>query len=192
MKRYLPFIHLMFCMVCIGCCLLSCSAKKTSENNQSADSTAILDLLRDTYKWHAKTGTVDFQLLIKDSFQVGVDTVNLKQSLQALSQTHFFSDEFLNNYERIGRETDAKLKQAKYYNEINFPFQDSDPWTFFQDDAGEYWKDWIITDFKINGDNASLNWSLGGTYPTDKYLVKFKRENNAWKVSYLLGFDIEP
>src|ERR1035437_7866443 len=120
-------------------CTNSTGDKKPS-NNFEQDSLKIIKLIKSVYQWHnSRIDQIDYTVIVKDSFQVGIDSNNLKKSLKALKDTKYFSDVFLENYERIGRSADKKLKTAKFYNEINFNFQDEDPWTYFQEDAGEYW-----------------------------------------------------
>jgi len=192
MKNFLLFI---ITTICASCFCSSCNNLKDADSgsrSRIADSTEIVKLLHTAYKWHGTEGKdiIDFQIIVKDSFQVGVDTAKSKQTLTVLKKTNYFSSGFLENYQKIWLKTDSALKHGKYYNEINFSFQDADPWTFFQDDAGNYWDSLKISDMALNADTASLKWMLGGKYPTDKYMVKLKRESNVWKISYLQGFDI--
>jgi hypothetical protein len=192
MKNFLLFI---ITTICASCFCSSCNNLKDADSgsrSRIADSTEIVKLLHNAYKWHGTEGKdiIDFQIIVKDSFQVGVDTAKSKQTLTVLKKTNYFSSGFLENYQKIWLKTDSALKHGKYYNEINFSFQDADPWTFFQDDAGNYWDSLKISDMALNADTASLKWMLGGKYPTDKYMVKLKRESNVWKISYLQGFDI--
>jgi hypothetical protein len=75
-------------------------------------------------------------------------------------------------------------------NEINFSFQDVDPWTGFQDEAPEYWNQFKIHDYKPAADSASLKWTISdSTVTSDPYEVHFVKENGQWRVSYLPGFD---
>ena len=179
------------------CAALLCSCNSNQKNNSartSADSVAITSLLQSAYQWHEKNKdrVNDYDVIVKDSFQVGIDTVQLAFTVNELKKTNFFTDDFIKNYERIGRETDYKLKHdtVKYYNEINFSFQESDLWTFFQDDAGNYWDSLIIHDLAINADTASLKWTIADMPITDAYLVKLKRERDGWKIAYLIGFEL--
>ena len=192
MKKFLLLTSI---TIWISFLFYSCNNPKNVDGkffNRKTDSTEIVKLLHNAYKWHGTEGKdiIDFQIIVKDSFQVGVDTAKSKQTLTVLKKTNYFSSGFLENYQKIWLKTDSALKHGKYYNEINFSFQDADPWTFFQDDAGNYWDSLKISDMALNADTASLKWMLGGKYPTDKYMVKLKRESNVWKISYLQGFDI--
>jgi hypothetical protein len=189
------FLFLAVITFWVSCC--SCNNTKSGDNKSSdraTDSTEIVKLLHTAYKWHGTEGKdiIDFAVIVKDSFQVGIDTVKVNHILYTLKRTNYFSAEFLQNYQKISRQVDYKLKHdsVKYYNEINFSFQDADPWTFFQDDFGNYWDSLKISGIAINADTASLEWQLRNQNDTDKYMVKFKRESNVWKISYLQGFDI--
>ena len=37
----------------------------------------------------------------------------------------------------------------------------------------------------------TLKWILDENYPSSPYLVKFRRENKDWKISYFEGFDLD-
>jgi hypothetical protein len=157
-----------------------------AKNND--DSIKITNVIKDVYKWYSKEGSqVYFDIIVKDSFQIGLDTMKLITSLDKLKSTNYFSSDFINNYEKIGKAVDDKLHTGKYYNEINFNFQDADVWTSSQDDEWDLWKNLKIKDLIINGDYATFKW-----YTDNRdygYLVKMKKENDIWKVSYLEGLD---
>jgi hypothetical protein len=182
------------CVITVVPFLLSSCNNVGSNNKGTDDSLQICSVLQKMYKWHDANGQniPDFEIIVKDTLQVGVDTTELVVALNELKKTNFFTDNFLKNYEQIGRQTDYKLKHdsVKYLNEINFSFQDADPWTFFQDDAGKYWDSLKIRRFAINADTASLRWSVDLVADTLGYLVKLKRENKEWKIDYLEGFDL--
>jgi len=162
-----------------------------NHTDSHADSIEIKNLLQKVYKWHeTNNGRFDdFPVIVKDSFQVGIDMQQVLSAMSKMSQTNFFTGDFLKNYERTGEETDSTLKHGKYYNEINFDFQESEPWTFFQDDAGNYYDSLIIHDLAIHADSASLKWTIKDMTDEDGYLVKLKHENNGWKITSLAGFD---
>jgi hypothetical protein len=184
-------IKFLFLILWISYIASSCNySNKEDESRKNRDSTELRNLLISLYKWH--TPGNDFDVITQDSFQIGLDTSKLNSTLKELKETDFFTDEFLNTYRKIGEKIDFKLRHdtIKYCDEINFVFQDADPYTFFQDDVSS-WDSLKITDLSIANDTSSLQWILlNGPYATDKYKVKFKRENNKWKISYLQGFDI--
>jgi hypothetical protein len=177
------------------------NAKEHLENNKDSsdltpakDSIEVIQLLRDVYKWHQvnDSALMDFEVLVKDSFAIGLNLQSVEKTLNAIRATHYFSANFLKNYKEIAEMINNTLTKAnpKYYNEINFDYQDADPWTYYQDDPGEFWNHFKIADFNLSHDSASLKWWRDDEHAeVNKYLVKFLKENGTWKVNYLEGFD---
>jgi hypothetical protein len=170
------------------------SNKDSTHLTPTNDSVEVIQLLRDVYKWHElnKSRLIDFDVLVKDSFEIGLDLQSVEKTLNAMKATHYFSTSFINNYKEISEILNHKLTNAnpKYYNEINFDYQEADPWTYYQDDPGEYWNNFKLAEFKLSHDSASLKWWRQEEHSEEnKYLVKFVKENGKWKVSYLAGFD---
>jgi hypothetical protein len=187
MKNLISIISISMIFICLGCNHLSNSESKSNKDN--LDSTEISNLIRDVYKWYIPNESqIYFEVIVKDSFQVGIDTLKLKKAIINLKGSKYFSSDFIKNYERIGMAVDYKLKKGKYYNEINFTFQDADIWTSSQEDESNLWKILKIKDLQINRDQASLKW-----YREDNkdfgYLVKMKKEDGIWRISYLEGLD---
>jgi hypothetical protein len=168
-------------------------ARDTAGQTENHDSLKQLSLLKAVYQWHDKNQSrADFQVVVKDSFQTGLNYDSFRIALAALTQTNYFSSSFIENYKGLADYVNNKLANAhpKYLNEINFSFQDADPWTGFQEEAPDYWDRFKITDYKSVPDSASLNWTISDSATTsDKYGVRFEKENGQWKVSYLQGFD---
>lgn len=159
------------------------------------DSLQMVGLLKDVYQWHAKdTGHgIDFDVVVKDSFQTGLNYDSFARRFVALEQTHFFSSSFLGNYKALGEKVNSKLVNAhpQLLNEINFDFQESDPWTYFQDDFPDFWDQLVITDYHAAADSASLKWKVKTKdWSSEGYMVRFRKEAGAWKVTYLEGFDL--
>jgi hypothetical protein len=161
-------------------------------NTQNSDSSQICKVLQDVYKWHADHGEeMGFTTVIQDTLETGLDTTKLAGYIRELNATGFFHNTFLQNYRRVVAHTDYKLRNdtVKYLDEINFGFEDADPWTFFQDDPGNFWDSLVLRDVAIGTDTASLKWTLSSMAPEDTYLVRLKREQGRWKVCYMQGFD---
>jgi hypothetical protein len=182
--------------------LVSCK-QPNSGHPQSADpgravnhdSVAIVTLLKSVYKWHNENGSklVDFDVIISDSFQTGLNYDSFNKTFKALKQTGYFSSSFIDNYKKIADSVNYKLTTAnpKMLNEINFSFQDADPWTGFQDDFPDFWNHFIITDYKSTTGSVSLKWKAKtNDWTSPPYNAAFSKENGQWKVSYLEGFDI--
>ncbi len=188
-KPYVANYVLIALLILAGCD----NGKSRNKAAENTDNTEIAALLQHVYKWHHDNiEKVDFDIIVEDSFQVGVDTVALKNRIDELKRTKFFTAGFVKNFERIGRETDSLLRHSirKYYNEINFPFQDSDPWTSSQDYPDNYWDSLVIYNFKINDSDASLIWTFKGEQVSDGIFVKLKKEQGGWKINFIEGFDM--
>jgi hypothetical protein len=171
------------------------TAQKIIAPTANNDSAEILNLLKSVYRWHAKnqSNLVDFDVIVKDSFQVGLNYTTFNKTFSALKQTNYFSTSFADNYKKIADYINNKLTTAspKYLNEINFPSQDADPWTGFQDDFPDFWDKFKITEYKSTKDSASLSWrAQTNDWTSEKYAVGFTKENGKWRVAYLEGFDI--
>ena len=185
-------LALLFVAVVAGC---TSGNSRSGEGPSSNDSVQVVGLLKNVYHWHAKdTGHgIDFDVVVKDSFQTGLNYDSFTRRFAALEQTHFFSPSFLENYKNLGERVNSKLVNAhpQLLNEINFDFQESDPWTYFQDDLPDFWDELIITDYRGGGDSASLKWKVKTKdWSSEGYTVRFLKEAGSWKVAYLEGFDL--
>jgi hypothetical protein len=202
-KQQFPFVFFWVVL------LFSCNQSTSTQNRQSNlplaqkavdpsannDSVEILSLLKSVYKWHAKNQSnhLDFDVIVKDSFQTGINYETFNKTFSALQQTNYFSTSFLDNYKKIADYVNNKLTTAnpKYLNEINFSFQDTDPWTGFQDDFRDFWDQLVITDYRADKNSASLIWRVQtNDWTSEKYAIRFTKENNKWRIAYLEGFDI--
>jgi hypothetical protein len=185
-------INTAFALAIFG--LVSCANNKsntqssTVTTNNSSDSAKLVDIVKNLYRWHAgDTGTIDYNVICNDSFATGVDSTHLMKRVKTLESTGFFDQAFLENYIHIGLLADSTLRSSKHYNEINFNFQEADPWNFFQDDVPQFWEHLIISNLKVNGENASLAWRVEGT--SDSYNIRFAKTKDGWKIDYMQGFD---
>jgi len=160
----------------------------------SKDSIAQIRLLQRVYRWHEQNQAKlpDFEVVIKDSFQIRLNHESFNRVYKALKQTDYFSASFLKNYKVIGDSVNAMLTNPnkKYLNEINFSFQDADPWTYFQDEFPNFWMNFIITNYHSDTASARLKWTVEDkTWKSEPYAVRFSKENAQWKIDYLQGFD---
>ncbi len=194
----LPILLLTLLVLSIGCQQSSKSdddsTKKTSstqlyyEKKRSTDSIKVVDLLKTVYKWHEKnTAILDFDVEIEDSLQVRINMKSLESAISVLRDAGFFSESFIQNYKKLGELINTRLTSAvpKLQNEINFSFQESDSWTFFQDDAPNFWESLNFSYFNLNETTCTLKW--GG----NNYEVRFVKESSIWKLSYIEGLDID-
>jgi hypothetical protein len=188
-------MKLLFLFIGIGIFISACHGPVPANREAKEDSAEIVKLLKDVYSWHDKNPDsirYDFCIIVKDSFQVGVNYDSLKKTINVLNQTGYFSSNFMENYKNLAKLINKKLTSAnpKMYNEINFSFQDADPWTGFQDSDPGYWNEMKVSGYKATADSASLKWKLQTpTWSSDPYTVGFSFEKGKWRVSYLEGFD---
>ena len=167
----------------------SCNFFRAQDNTTKAlsDSISISQLLIKAYKWH-ENNYGDFDIIVRDTLQIGLDTIKFKSTIKELRKTNYFSISFIDNFERMGQKVDRILRSSPKPDEINFPFQGYDIWTNMQDVIE--WDKFKIKQLSIAGDSATLKWIIDDYYyPTGLYLVTFKFENNQWKISSLEGFD---
>ena len=179
-----------------GANTVSKTAMSVKVNN---DSLEIIAVLRQLYKWHDSVEKKSFEkhdisglvnYLHTDTLLTGVDTSSFIKNIEGFKKANVFSEIFFEQYKNFWRHLDDKIKHdtTKYlYNDMNFRFEEADQWTGFQDDAGNYWDNFTIHDFNVKNDTASLTWTIHqDSYP---YLVKFKLEQDKWRVTYLIGYD---
>lgn len=170
----------------------SCRQHKALGISRDEDSNRIVSLVKEMYKWNEVKNTgMGFEVVVKDTLQTSLDTTKLGAYIASLKSAQLFSVDFISNYKTIVQRTDYKLRNAspKYYNEINFGFQNADPWTFFQEDIDSFPARIQIHNLQIAHDSASLRWTLPESNERAGYLMKFAREKGSWKVSYMQGFD---
>jgi hypothetical protein len=175
---------------------VGCNSKPANPAPQADDSTQIISLLKDMYRWHdsSQVAVSDFFIIVKDTAQIGVNFDSLSRRISILKQTNYFSQSFLDNYKALADLIDNKLVKANppLANEINFDFQDADPWTGFQDSDSSYWNRFQIANYRSTPDSASLKWFIKTKdWSSDPYAAGFKKENGQWKVASLEGFDIK-
>ncbi|MFM7855320.1 MAG: hypothetical protein ACKO96_26190 [Flammeovirgaceae bacterium] len=139
------------------------------------------------YKWYEKNERINHNSFFTESY--GVDTLELDSAIMEMRKTNFFSREFLINYKQVGQRTnqmlqlDSTLKMVG----ISFPFQDFDTWRGGQGSSPK-WDDLIIMNLLVNEDQASFKWTATHW---DTLNVRFKKENNQWKLAYLELLDLK-
>jgi hypothetical protein len=157
------------------------------------DSVEILTLVRNMYKWYETKSTKGefFGQLRnpKDTVYSGIDWKANANRIKEFVSTNFFANEFLDNYQRIARYIDSELrqKQVQWIVGDMSPFDsDVNEWCNCQDYPDNYWSKITITDLVIVRETASFRWTWG-----DKiyYSVRAKKEQGAWKIAWLEGFD---
>jgi hypothetical protein len=100
----------------------------------------------------------------------------------------FFSQTFIDNYDKIGMSIHKQLADGKMEWTMGdmAPFEGVDPWTRSQDTPNEYWKNIKLDKVSINNNVASFVWVVEGL---GEYQTKAEKEAGVWKIAYLEGFD---
>jgi len=189
---FLSFIWILFA----GFKPLNANCVSAKSSYFANDKQQLETLIRKTYEWiETKNLVSDFDPVEnkKGTQYVGVNLKAHNKKLSELKNSNFFSQQFLDNYNKIALAIDANLKNKKTEWLVGDlpPFgNDSNPWCNCQDYPDAYWKTMTISNLKIDKNNAvfNWNWSLKDNF---KYRVKAVKENGIWKIAYLEGFDFK-
>lgn len=193
----MKYINLTFLLIGLIC--FSCGQTGTKTDSATDDKTQIKNLVIQVLNWHDKNGTFNgFEPIFNsnDSLAIGMDLNVLQDELDKFTKTKLFDKEFVDNYSKIVKTIDKKIKSK----EISFmdgdmpPYAGADPWCNCQDIPYDNPWDKIVVKFiSIDNDNAVLTWTWGDSdWSKDfDYKVKAKKSDGTWKISYLQGFDFE-
>lgn len=160
------------------------------------DKQEIEALVKKLYEWvETKNSNNDFNPIAnkKGDKYIGLDLNAHKKRLEELKKTNLFSQQFLDNYNKIALKIDSNLKTKKiewFEGELP-PFGNgANPWCNCQDNPDNYWKTMTINHLKVENNNASFDWtwSWKGNF---KYKVKTVKENGFWKIASLEGFNFD-
>lgn len=163
------------------------------------DEEEIKDLIRSVLKWQDENNItfLGFEPTSNnsDSIYTGMNLKELEKGIKTLSETGFFGNEFLENYKEIILMLDKKLRrnEIKWYIDEMAPFGGLNPWCKCQDVP--YDNPWDKIKFKfidLSKDSAKLTWTWGDLdwSKSFSYLVKVRKVNGKWKITYLEGFDL--
>ena len=149
--------------------------------------------VKELYKWNeTKSSQVDFEpLLLKeaDSVYAGLDLERHKMRIDELRETNLFTDQFIENYDKIALTIDAKLRDKSWVWNVGElpPFgNDTNPWCNCQDNPDNFWEKIQLKDVNVTNNLASFKWSWGDEF---RYKTKAVLANGIWKIDYLEGFD---
>lgn len=169
------------------------SLKPGTNNNQDADSLALLQLTRKLYYWIEEESRLgDFEPYLtnsNDTVYAGINLESHQRRLKEIRETGLFTSAFINNYHKIISETDKQIKdRALIWNVGELPpfGNGASPWCNCQDVPDKYADKIWIMQVSINKDTASYNWSWGNGLV---YHIKALKENGVWKIDYMEGFD---
>lgn len=182
---------------------LTVTANEINKVIKIEDSLAITQLLRDMHKWHMATiDATDFDVYLAkptDSIWAGINTKKHEKRLEALRATNFFTDGFLNNYDKIAKTIDGELKSGNAIYPVGElpPYgNDAVPWTNSQDEPENYWTKMKVSNLAYSGDIVNFTWDFNDTKNLENnkelYRCKFKKVNEKWKIDWLQGFDYKP
>jgi len=167
-------------------------------DNYSADSAALTTLVRAVYRMHETNPQNDFPLKFNnpgDSIFTGIDWEAYSNSMAIYKKTNFFSEDFFAAHRRMVLSIDSTIKQAtiEWRNSndgIPVWATDADDWCECQDNPDNYWKTITLNGFNYNNDEVTFNWSWGksGGFEPNHYLLKARKENGTWKISYMDGY----
>ncbi len=189
----------------IGLLFLSCNKSNQEETivDKEAVNTVdiekegakIQELLKNLYKWHELVSSKnDFSPQLEntsDSSYTGLEIYEFKRRIDELNRAVYFSRGFIENYYKIGKTIDAKLRAKELVWEVGGfpPFGNgANPWCNCQDVVADYWDILTINNLEITDNIATLDWTWGGDF---SYKVKTIKNNERWEVLYLEGFDID-
>lgn len=159
----------------------------------------LAQLVHKTVDWTALPGNFTVLPVVeKDSVYTGFDLAEHAENLKVLKHTGYFTKEFIDNYDNIIKELNRKI-QSKEFSVWNVgdlqPFSfanDVDPWCNCQDNPGELNAPLKVGVISLEGDSGKFFYYYGNKEAdANNYSYKFDavKENGAWKISYMEGFD---
>jgi hypothetical protein len=173
---------------------ISCN-KKTTESTAVTgdDKEQIQSLIRKTYEWHeTKSTKIDFSPKeTTDSMYAELDLIQHQKSLKELTDSGFFTENFLKNYDTIAQKANADLKSKSvqwYVGEIPSFGNDTYTWCGCQDYPDECWKKLTLKNLVFDKETATFSWTWGDNF---EYRAKAQKVNDSWKIDYLQGFDFD-
>lgn len=157
------------------------------------DKEQIQTLIRKVYKWQAAQKPSSYGMITdtKNGIYIGFNLGQLKQEIEELKTTNFFSTEFIYNYYKIFITLDKKLrnKEIEWLVGELPPFGDNvNPWCNCQDNPDNYWHIMTIDNIVFDSNVATFTWTWGDNF---KYNAKAIKLHDGWKISYLEGFNFD-
>ncbi len=160
---------------------------------EKSDSIKLTALVRALYKWNeTNLQNNAFKPVMKnpsDTLYSGIDLDKNNASINDLKKTGMFTDDFLADYRAIAVRMDKELKDGSSSWSVGMlsEFQDNvNPWCQCQDPY-IFWEKLKLNDIRFNNDEVSFNWKWGDEF---SYKIKAKKEGGIWKISYMMGFDM--
>lgn len=162
------------------------------KNDENLDEIQVL--VRKMYEWlETKSSAKDFEPLLgndRDLYK-GIDLLKHEKRISELRTSGFFTDGFIDNYDKIGLKIEYKLRS----NEMEWaigelpPFgNDANPWCNCQDNPDMYWQKLKIIQLEQQEGTANFAWTWGDNF---EYKIKTEKVNGKWKIAFMQGFNIE-
>jgi hypothetical protein len=194
--------------ITIYCCANSRSKPREmvtiSEKQELFDTNKVKEevytLMKKVLLWSETKNSIDLLPVLtdkRDSIIVGFDLEKLNINLNILRSSDFFSEEFIENYNRIILTLDRKLRNREFeYKEwlvgelpiFNF-VNDINPWCYCQGFVTEQFSGVEIINLDCEEGDFKWKWTNDSDWLNFKFRVI--KENNKWRISYLEGFDFE-
>lgn len=198
--NYILFI-ITFIISFLGCDLNG--QKKTrkivDERNSElkVDKEEIRRLIIQVLNWSQTNESIDLLPGLEDSTHtsyIGFDMVKHRENLILLKNTSFFSTEFIENYDRIIKTLDKKLRDGEFHWLVGelppFKFNSEvNAWCLCQGFSPEQLGDVEVIKMDITGGEFLWRWSKYADWCDFKFCVI--KEDNKWKISYMQGFDFK-
>jgi len=197
-------------LICIfSSCVHAQNDQKTERQTASfevadipKDAEEIQKLMRGVLSWSESKESVDLLPILadgKDSVYIGFDMDKLKENLNKLKETGFFSTEFIENYNQIILTLDRKLRNKEY---IEWLVGDLPPFKF-ANDCNPWWNGQeyfslelvIVEKISLRKDEGEFYFKCGSIGKEcsglEGYKTRFRvvKSENKWKISYMQGFD---
>jgi len=175
--------------------ITSCNTNKTVTANTEEVQHLVINMLQ----WSNSENSIDLLPAVADTINgtyIKFDLESLRSNLSRLTETHYFSEKFINNYEHIILTLDRQLRNNElelgtwYVNEMppfNFASEVS-PWCLCQDNF-----EWDqIQVFHKSGNAYYWKWKIDSidndSWSEYSYSFNIEKHDNQWKISDLEGF----
>ena len=195
--RFKMRLSKLFFLLFIGISLVSFRPIENTNTSiyYASDKQQLETLIRNTYEWiETKSTKNDFEVVKnkKGDKYVGLDLKAHNKRLDELKKSNFFTQQFIDNYNKIGLKIGDNLKTNKmeYFVGDLPPYgNDSNYWCDCQDSPEQYWKTLKLNNLKIENNKATFYWTWTEWKETPNYKVTAVKENGVWKIAALDGLN---
>ena len=157
------------------------------------DKAEIQKLMQQILTWSESKESIDLEpVSVKEGVYV-FDMFKLKENLDKLRETGFFSTEFIENYNKIILALESKFRKKEFIDWLEGdlpPFKfanDIDPWCRCQGFSFEQFDEIKIVKIDDKSGEMIWIWKKGSDWVDFNFRVA--KESGQWKISYMQGFD---